>query len=195
MTTPKSMTERELLGLILERRQPGEQYEELIHALLEGRYDSRAGAAPGFSERSADRIAAFVGSWPFILVFLGFLGIWMAVNALGREAFDPYPFILLNLVLSCVAAIQAPLIMMSQNRQDQKDRERAESAYLTGLKAEVILKDLHYKIDAILEATRGRLAGADGQGSGADEPEGGANGAKSRVSDPPHPAGDSSRPQ
>ena len=102
-------------------------------------------------QRAADAIAKFAGSWAFIFSFTGVLILWMAVNALlAARAFDPDPFILLNLVLSCVAAIQAPLIMMSQNRQEEKDRRRAENDYKVNLKTEIMIEDLYDKVNAIL---------------------------------------------
>ena len=102
-------------------------------------------------QRAADAIARFAGSWAFIFAFTGTLILWMAVNTvLAAKAFDPYPFILLNLVLSCVAAIQAPLIMMSQNRQEEKDRRRAENDYKVNLKTEIMIEDLYDKVNAIL---------------------------------------------
>lgn len=105
-----------------------------------------------FGQRMADHIAEFGGSWTFIICFFTFLLIWMIVNVyfLASRAFDPYPFILLNLILSCIAAIQAPIIMMSQNRQEQKDRKRAEHDYKINLKAELEIKLLSEKIDHIL---------------------------------------------
>ena len=102
-------------------------------------------------QRAADSIAKFAGSWAFIFSFSGVLILWMVVNVLlAAGAFDPYPFILLNLVLSCVAAIQAPLIMMSQNRQEEKDRRRAENDYKVNLKIEIMIEDLYDKVNAIL---------------------------------------------
>ena len=102
-------------------------------------------------QRTADTIAKFAGSWAFIFSFTGVLVLWMVVNViLAAKAFDPYPFILLNLVLSCVAAIQAPLIMMSQNRQEEKDRQRAENDYKVNLKTEIMIEDLYDKVNAIL---------------------------------------------
>ncbi|MEE1163888.1 MAG: DUF1003 domain-containing protein, partial [Lachnospiraceae bacterium] len=102
-------------------------------------------------QRAADTIAKFAGSWAFIFSFTGVLVLWMVVNViLAAKAFDPYPFILLNLVLSCVAAIQAPLIMMSQNRQEEKDRLRAENDYKVNLKTEILIEDLYDKVNAIL---------------------------------------------
>ena len=102
-------------------------------------------------QRAADASARFAGSWAFIFSFTGVLILWMAANVLlAARAFDPYPFILLNLVLSCVAAIQAPLIMMSQNRQEEKDRRRAENDYKVNLKTEIMIEDLYDKVNAIL---------------------------------------------
>ncbi len=102
-------------------------------------------------QRAADTIAKFAGSWAFIFSFTGVLVLWMVFNViLATKAFDPYPFILLNLVLSCVAAIQAPLIMMSQNRQEEKDRRSAENDYKVNLKTEIMIEDLYDKVSAIL---------------------------------------------
>lgn len=103
-------------------------------------------------DRMADRIATFGGSWTFILFFFSFLLLWMAVNVyvLATRPFDPYPFILLNLILSCLAAIQAPIIMMSQNRKEAKDRLRSEHDYKVNLKAELEIRLLHEKIDHLL---------------------------------------------
>ena len=102
-------------------------------------------------QRAADAIAKFAGSWAFIFSFTGVLILWMVINTLlASKAFDPYPFILLNLVLSCVAAIQAPLIMMSQNRQEEKDRRRAENDYKVNLKTEIMIEDLYDKVNLIL---------------------------------------------
>jgi len=112
-----------------------------------------------FGQRIADHIAEFGGSWTFIISFFTFLLIWMAINIwmLANKPFDPYPFILLNLILSCLAAIQAPVIMMSQNRQEQKDRKRSENDYKINLKAELEIKLLHEKIDHLMEHQNRRL--------------------------------------
>ncbi len=103
-------------------------------------------------EKLADKIAFFGGSWTFIILFFSFLLLWILVNVwlLTTKAFDPYPFILLNLILSCLAAIQAPIIMMSQNRQEQKDRQRSEHDYKINLKAELEIKLLSEKVDHLL---------------------------------------------
>lgn len=102
-----------------------------------------------YGERLADKVAQFGGSWTFIMSFGGVLILWITSNSilLGGKAFDPYPYILLNLVLSCIAALQAPVIMMSQNRKETKDRERAEDDYLINLKSEIEIRHLHRKID------------------------------------------------
>jgi uncharacterized membrane protein len=103
-------------------------------------------------QKLADRIATFGGSWTFIIAFFTFIVLWISVNVwfLSSKTFDPYPFILLNLILSCLAAIQAPIIMMSQNRQEQKDRQRAEHDYKINLKAEIEIQLLSEKMDHIL---------------------------------------------
>lgn len=103
-------------------------------------------------QKLADKIAEFGGSWTFIIFFFSFLLIWIAINifVFVQKPFDPFPFILLNLILSCLAAIQAPIIMMSQNRQEQKDRQRAEHDYKINLKAEIEIKLLNEKMDHLL---------------------------------------------
>lgn len=105
-----------------------------------------------FGQKLADGVAAFGGSWAFIITFFSFILIWMIINIwfLTSKPFDPFPFILLNLILSCLAAIQAPIIMMSQNRQEQKDRQRSEHDYKINLKAELEIKLLSEKIDHLL---------------------------------------------
>jgi uncharacterized membrane protein len=105
-----------------------------------------------FGEKLSDHIASFGGSWKFISIFGLIIFLWISINAfiLLTKPFDPYPFILLNLVLSCLAAIQAPIIMMSQNRQESRDRNRAEQDYKINLKAELELRQLHQKVDHLL---------------------------------------------
>ncbi len=105
-----------------------------------------------FGQRIADQVAAFGGSWTFIISFGLFLLIWICINIywLGNTGFDPYPFILLNLILSSLAAIQAPVIMMSQNRQEEKDRERGKKDYMINLKSEMEIRMLHEKIDHLI---------------------------------------------
>jgi uncharacterized membrane protein len=101
----------------------------------------------------ADKVARFGGSWTFIISFLLILFAWIAYNAMASNKliFDPYPFILMNLILSCIAALQAPVIMMSQNRQEEKDRQRAQNDYIINLKAELEVRSLHKKMDLLLE--------------------------------------------
>ena len=133
----RDMTDEEVLNLLADSKisvQPESEKEKYT-----------------LGQRAADSIAKFAGSWAFIFSFCGILILWMVVNVLlAARAFDPYPFILLNLVLSCVAAIQAPLIMMSQNRQEEKDRRRAENDYKVNLKTEIMIEDLYDKVNAIL---------------------------------------------
>lgn len=145
---------RKLLQEILNEIRQDMTDEEVLNLLS----DSKISVSPKkekekytLGQRAADTIAKFAGSWAFIFSFAGVLILWMVVNAiLATKAFDPYPFILLNLVLSCVAAIQAPLIMMSQNRQEEKDRNRAENDYKVNLKTEIMIEDLYDKVNAIL---------------------------------------------
>ena len=145
---------RKLLQEVLNEIRQDMTDEEVLNLLS----DSKISVSPEkekekytLGQRAADTIAKFAGSWAFIFSFAGVLVLWMVVNAiLAAKAFDPYPFILLNLVLSCVAAIQAPLIMMSQNRQEEKDRHRAENDYKVNLKTEIMIEDLYDKVNAIL---------------------------------------------
>jgi len=101
--------------------------------------------------RIADRVSSFGGSWRFILLFGFFIFVWIGINIyLLTKPFDPYPFILLNLILSTIAAIQAPVIMMSQNRKEEKDRQRSVNDYLVNLKAEIEVRNLHQKLDLLM---------------------------------------------
>ncbi|MBL7913592.1 MAG: DUF1003 domain-containing protein [Bacteroidia bacterium] len=124
------------------------QTNAILSENLQTEIDSNA----TFGQRIADKIAAFGGSWSFIIAFFSFILIWMFTNIwlLATKAFDPFPFILLNLILSCIAAIQAPVIMMSQNRQEQKDRQRSEHDYKINLKAELEIQLLNEKMDHLL---------------------------------------------
>ena len=118
---------------------------EILSSNLEKQFEKKL----TFGERLSDRIAEFGGSWRFLITFFGILLVWIAINGviLMTHAFDPYPFILLNLILSCLAAVQAPVIMMSQNRAEARDRLRAENDYKINLKAELEIRHLHEKID------------------------------------------------
>ena len=131
--------------------------EELIHQLISGKVSKNINNTHDenftLGQRTADKIATFGGSWTFIISFGVVLVTWIIVNVviLRSKAFDPYPFVFLNLVLSCLAAIQAPIIMMSQNRQSEKDRLTAANDYLVNMKSEIIIEDLHKKIDILME--------------------------------------------
>ena len=143
---------RKLLKEVLKDIQHDMTDEEVLNLLADSKIsESPTAEKYTLGQRAADAIAKFAGSWAFIFSFTGVLLLWMVVNTiLAADAFDPFPFILLNLVLSCVAAIQAPLIMMSQNRQEEKDRRRAEDDYKVNLKTEIMIEDLYDKVNAIL---------------------------------------------
>jgi uncharacterized membrane protein len=129
--------------------------QEIMAANVEEQIDQ--GRTTG--ERLADKVAQFGGSWPFIIAFFALLAVWMTANtASALQPFDPYPYILLNLILSCIAAIQAPIIMMSQRRQEAKDRRRSENDYRINLKAELEIRHLHEKIDHLLNRQWERFA-------------------------------------
>ncbi len=119
---------------------------------LTDKLDGDDALASTAGQRIADKVASFGGSWTFIIAFSVFLLLWIAFNAfwLANKGFDPYPFILLNLLLSSLAALQAPVIMMSQNRQEEKDRERAKKDYMVNLKSELEIRFLHEKIDHLI---------------------------------------------
>ena len=145
---------RKLLREVLKDIRHDMTDEEVLNLLADSKISVRPESGKEnytLGQRAADTIAKFAGSWAFIFSFTGVLVLWMVVNViLAAKAFDPYPFILLNLVLSCVAAIQAPLIMMSQNRQEEKDRRRAENDYKVNLKTEILIEDLYDKVNTIL---------------------------------------------
>lgn len=147
----KSLMEQEALHLqkLDELVQESIKEEESLSSkLLELEQDTRI----TFGQGLADRVAEFGGSWRFIIIFFSILTLWISMNVFWSQnkAFDPYPFILLNLVLSCIAAIQAPIIMMSQNRQEEKDRRRARGDYMINLKSELEVRNLHGKIDLLM---------------------------------------------
>ncbi len=138
--TDKELTDEELLKEILstdisENSEKGGKEEKIT-----------------FGQKAADAVARFAGSWAFIFSFIAVMVIWMVMNVLlAAKAFDAYPFILLNLVLSCIAAVQAPLIMMSQNRQEVKDRKRAENDYRVNLKSEFVIDALYKELESVSE--------------------------------------------
>lgn len=151
------MTHYQLLGKILKDVREDMSDDELTELLLENKISVSDNKKITFGQMASDKLAEFAGSWFFIIAFTLFLLIWVLINVYFlKNPFDPYPFIMLNLVLSCVAAIQAPLIMMSQKRQEQKDRERAEDDFKINLKCEIILENLHRKLDELLEYERKR---------------------------------------
>ena len=139
-STDKELTDEELMSEILstnvsENSEKNEREEKIT-----------------FGQKAADAVAKFAGSWAFIFSFIAVMVIWMVMNVLlAAKAFDAYPFILLNLVLSCIAAVQAPLIMMSQNRQEVKDRKRAENDYRVNLKSEFVIDALYKKMESVSE--------------------------------------------
>ena len=144
---------KELMREVLKDVRRDMSDEEIVELLADSKVSVNTEKETRYTvgQRAADQIAKFAGSWAFIFSFTGVLIAWMVINGLlASRAFDPYPFILLNLVLSCVAAIQAPLIMMSQNRQEEKDRRRAENDYKVNLKTEIMIEDLYDKVNAIL---------------------------------------------
>lgn len=159
-STPAALAE-ELLGRPFDELDEDEQ--RILRRVLEHDVamqlepDERAVANRTFGDRLADKVAASGGSWSFIIAFLVFMSIWMAVNTLGRGigvSFDEYPFILLNLALSTLAALQAPVILMSQNRQEQKDRISNRHDYEVNLRTTVEILLLHRKIDSMLNKMR-----------------------------------------
>jgi uncharacterized membrane protein len=129
------------------------------HELLSTNVNTEFDRKLTFGEHMADKMAEYAGSWRFISIFMAVLFIWIGINTLVliQKPFDPYPFILLNLILSCIAAIQAPIIMMSQNRQEAKDRLRSEHDYRVNLKSELEIRHLHEKIDHLLMTQWQRL--------------------------------------
>ena len=139
-STDKELTDEELMSEILstnvsENSEKNEREEKIT-----------------FGQKAADAVAKFAGSWAFIFSFIAVMVIWMVMNVLlAAKAFDAYPFILLNLVLSCIAAGQGPLIMMSQNRQEVKDRKRAENDYRVNLKSEFVIDALYKKLESVSE--------------------------------------------
>lgn len=144
--------EKELLDYILDNDLglDDDQAVMLIKDAINNKSKQKSKEDYPLGARAADKIAKFAGSWVFIIIFIAMLMIWMLINLKMKDrAFDPYPFILLNLVLSCLAAIQAPLIMMSQNRQEEKDRQRAEDDYIVNLKTEIMIRDIHRHLEEL----------------------------------------------
>jgi uncharacterized membrane protein len=155
-TQPEKLTKAQFVSMILdEDMNIIQDDEDIIHMLLDKTISKNINDSHketlSFGARVSDGVARVAGSWTFIISFCTVLAIWITVNViLLTKAFDPFPFILLNLVLSCIAALQAPVIMMSQNRQEQKDRLRAANDYKVNLKSELIVEDLHAKLDKLI---------------------------------------------
>jgi len=146
----------ELIKTILDDVAIEAQEEEVLHKLLQESISKNPMIDNqnklSFGDKAADNLAKFAGSWVFIISFFTVLAFWIVINTVFlARPYDVYPFILLNLILSCLAAIQAPIIMMSQNRQEQKDRLRSQNDYRINLKSEIIIEDIHEKLDAIIE--------------------------------------------
>lgn len=152
----EKLTNAEIVNIILEEDMINiKEDEEIIHLLLDKRVsentDSKRKEYLSFGDKIADKVAEVAGSWNFIITFCAVIFFWIIINIIFlSKPYDPYPFILLNLVLSCIAALQAPVIMMSQNRQEKKDRLRSENDYKVNLKSELIVEDLHLKIDRLI---------------------------------------------
>lgn len=145
-------SKKELVKMLLNNKQiEVENYDELLEMLIDESIavDTDKEEKVSFGEKIADKITAIAGSWTFIILFTLFLILWIILNIYILKNVDPYPFILLNLVLSCIASLQAPIIMMSQNRQAKKDSLRSRNDYKTDLKSELILEELHDKITTI----------------------------------------------
>lgn len=154
----KRVTKKEIVKMLLKNNElDAQDEEELLDLLIDQPIaidvDKQEEAKMTISDKIADKVSEICGSWLFIIVFMAFLLGWVILNTvilIGDKSIDPYPFILLNLVLSCISALQAPIIMMSQNRQAAKDSLRNQNDYRTDLKSELILESLHDQMDAIL---------------------------------------------
>lgn len=154
----KRKTKKEIVQMLLNNSLEEKDEEELLDLLVDQPIsidvDKQEEAKMSMGDRIADKLSEIAGSWTFIIIFIAFLVGWIILNTIilsKGEEIDPYPFILLNLVLSCIAAIQAPIIMMSQNRQAAKDSLRNQNDYRIDLKSELILEELHDKMDRILK--------------------------------------------
>ena len=150
----KKRTKQEIVKMLLNQNLETENEDELIELLIDKPIavdiDKQDKQSEKTGDKIADKLTEIAGSWPFIIVFSLFLLSWIVLNVYIFKNLDPYPFILLNLVLSCIAALQAPVIMMSQNRAAKKDSLRAQNDYRTDLKSELILEELHDKIEKII---------------------------------------------
>lgn len=150
----KRKTKKEIVKMLLNKNLDIEDEEQLLDLLIDQPIavdvDKQDKDTEKLGDKVADKLTEVAGSWSFIIVFTLFLILWILLNLYAFKNVDPYPFILLNLVLSCVAALQAPIIMMSQNRAAKKDSMRSQNDYKTDLKSELILEDLHDKMEKII---------------------------------------------
>lgn len=157
MDNKNVVNKKELVKKLLRQEMDIETEDELLEMLIDRPIaidiDKQEDEEITKGDRIADKVAEIAGSWPFIICFALFLIIWIIINVvfLKEKAIDPYPFILLNLLLSCISALQAPIIMMSQNRQAKKDSLRNQNDYQIDLKSELILEDLHDNIKTLIK--------------------------------------------
>ena len=153
-------TKKEIVQMLLKKELNALDEEELINMLIDEPIavdvDKQSDESRSFGDILADKITEIAGSWKFIIGMIIFLTLWILLNLYILEDQDPYPFILLNLILSCIAALQAPIIMMSQNREAKKDRMRSSNDYKTDLKSELILEELHNEMQKII-ATQNKI--------------------------------------
>ncbi|MDO4341986.1 MAG: DUF1003 domain-containing protein [bacterium] len=153
-------TKKEIVQMLLKKELNALDEEELINMLIDEPIavdvDKQSDESRSFGDKLADKITEVAGSWKFIIGMIIFLVLWILLNLYILEDQDPYPFILLNLILSCIAALQAPIIMMSQNREAKKDRMRSSNDYKTDLKSELILEELHNEMIKII-ATQNKI--------------------------------------
>ena len=150
------MEKKEIVRKLINQKLDPKEREDLVEMVVNNPIavdvDKEQEMKITFGEKMADKLSAVAGSWLFIIIFVLFLVGWIFLNTYGLdEKIDPYPFILLNLLLSCIAAIQAPIIMMSQNREAKKDSMRNQNDYVVDLKSELILEDLHRKLELVLK--------------------------------------------
>ncbi len=173
----KRRTKKEIVKMLLKNNSLDEKDEEELIDLLVDQpisidIDKQEEAKMTFGDKVADKVSEIAGSWGFILGFSLFLIFWIILNGViltGNNKIDSYPFILLNLLLSCIAALQAPIIMMSQNRQAEKDSLRNQNDYRTDLKSELILEELHHKMDLLLKNQKKILSYIEPEGDNENE--------------------------
>lgn len=168
MEVKKNNTKKEIVKKLLNKDLKTDDENELIEMLIDEPLaidvDKYEDEFITFKDKLADKITEIAGSWNFIVTFIAFLLLWMLFNGLTNNSIDPYPFILLNLVLSCIAALQAPIIMMSQNREAKKDSLRSKNDYRTDLKSELILEVLHDQMNEIAKNQKKILKILENQG-------------------------------